>query len=218
MSETYAYDEDAMMKGIQRFRKHPSSIRPAPSPMTSAQSSLSRLVVARAASLFGVSVPYLLGPCRERRLMFVREAVIFVLRNRYGYSFPRIGSLINRHHTSIFHAFTNAVRHYQDDDTFREKVQIMLDEAVHPPCEAMLTNDALAILDLDRMCNEIECDLPQALHRLADAIEDGSIEGKASAMAAAGPLHDLRAHCRVVIQFAAPIRKRIAAETLEDAE
>lgn len=217
MPETYAYNEDQMLQGIRRFRTE-RQIAPPPKAVKAAPISIARLVIARVASLFGIGTAYILGPSREWHLMPAREAIAFVLHKRYGYSFARIGRETRRHHTSVVHSFKNSLSRFERDAAFREKVQIMMDEPIHQPCESPPSNDALAILDLDQMCDEIESNLPQALHRLAEAIEDGSIDAKATVLAGGGPSHDPRAHCLVRIKLAAEIRKHILAEAVEIAE
>lgn len=49
-----------------------------------------------------VTVRDLLGPSKEERLVFVRAKIAHALR-RHGYSFPRIGRVMKRDHTSIVH-------------------------------------------------------------------------------------------------------------------
>lgn len=213
MPETYAYNEDAMMKSIGRFRASGKlAAAPPPSPVPAGMP-ISRIVIERAAVLFGFDAAYLMGPSKEYRLRPARQAIGLVLRRRYRYSLPQIGRAMKRHHTSIMNMLQNAELCFATDPAFREKVELMLNEAVVPisPDDSL----ALAVLDLDRMRDEIECGLPQALHKLADSIESGEIEAKASVVPAAGPSHDPRAHCLVKIHLAAQIRQRLNAEGLE---
>jgi len=54
------------------------------------------------AKVFGYSLTELRGPCREQRLAQVRWIAAAALRDR-NLSLPRIGRVLNRHHTTILH-------------------------------------------------------------------------------------------------------------------
>lgn len=61
-----------------------------------------REVVARIASERALAVSDVLGPSRCRNVAEARWAIWAILRKR-GYSFPRIGQLFGRDHTTVIH-------------------------------------------------------------------------------------------------------------------
>ena len=59
----------------------------------------------RAAALFWRHEPdRIIGPSTKRPVVTVRHAIAYTLRNRYNWSFPRIGEALNRDHSTIMHA------------------------------------------------------------------------------------------------------------------
>ncbi|NBN62077.1 helix-turn-helix domain-containing protein [Pannonibacter tanglangensis] len=48
-----------------------------------------------------VTLADLTGPCRQRAIFRARAELAYRLRTELGWSFPRIGRLLNRDHTTI---------------------------------------------------------------------------------------------------------------------
>jgi hypothetical protein len=41
---------------------------------------------------------------RSRKVLYPRQVIAYFLRSYYGYTFKRIGTLFNQHHTSVMHS------------------------------------------------------------------------------------------------------------------
>jgi chromosomal replication initiation ATPase DnaA len=63
--------------------------------------------VSRVAEFYGVTEDDIRGPYREARLVDARWVCAKALRAKGRLSFPRIGQILNRDHTSIVHACQN---------------------------------------------------------------------------------------------------------------
>jgi hypothetical protein len=53
---------------------------------------------------FGVTVPEMDGNCRHQRLAVPRAVAMWIVRTCLGYSYPQIGRVFRRDHTSVVHA------------------------------------------------------------------------------------------------------------------
>jgi hypothetical protein len=62
----------------------------------------SNLAARAVAKEWGITIKELLGPSRSMRLVDARAAVAALLREA-GYSYPEIGKIIGRDHSSVFH-------------------------------------------------------------------------------------------------------------------
>ena len=60
-------------------------------------------ILNEAAELYGVTIEQLLSNSREYRVVRARQAACWLLRG-YGLSFPRIGAIVSRDHTTVMHA------------------------------------------------------------------------------------------------------------------
>ena len=80
-------------------------------------------IVDASAHEFGVRIPDLLGPCRERTLVAARHVAIFVTRRLRGMSLPELGRAFNhRDHTSAMHAVHKCTRLLHEDLDFHARV------------------------------------------------------------------------------------------------
>jgi chromosomal replication initiation ATPase DnaA len=62
-------------------------------------------ILADAADLYGVGVEQVLSNSREDRVVKARQAACWLMRG-FGLSFPRIGAIVGRDHTTVMHACT----------------------------------------------------------------------------------------------------------------
>lgn len=81
----------------------------------------SRLVSA-ACHLFGVTEGDLRGDSRQTEIVSARRAIIKVLAEQVGWSYPRIGVLIDKDHSTALRAHVRANHCYRTDATFHEAV------------------------------------------------------------------------------------------------
>lgn len=62
-----------------------------------------RVLITLVAQKFGVGVRDVFSDFRERKVTRARWAAMYVLRHEKGYSFPEIGRVMNRDHTTVIH-------------------------------------------------------------------------------------------------------------------
>jgi len=60
--------------------------------------------IAATASVFGVSVDGILGPRRTAELAEARAVAIWILRHELALTYPALGRMFNRHHTTAISA------------------------------------------------------------------------------------------------------------------
>ena len=51
----------------------------------------------------GVDIDDVLGPCRRRPVVYARHRAMFICRRHLGLSYPVIGRLFGRDHTTVMH-------------------------------------------------------------------------------------------------------------------
>lgn len=88
-------------------------------------------VVDAACQVYGVSVDEFLGECREERIVDARDAVAFVLRNRFDETFQNIGRLIRRDHSSVISSvnrFATRLKMYARYNGLYENLKKLVDE------------------------------------------------------------------------------------------
>jgi chromosomal replication initiation ATPase DnaA len=61
------------------------------------------------AKKFGVPVNQLIGKSRERSMVDIRSALVKTLRDDWHMSYPKIGELINRDHTTAMNLYRRKV-------------------------------------------------------------------------------------------------------------
>lgn len=68
-----------------------------------------RQTIERACAISGVPLGVLLSPLRNKHTSNVRHAVMYCLRRRSGIGLKRIGTILNRDHSTVVHG-VNKVR------------------------------------------------------------------------------------------------------------
>lgn len=63
-----------------------------------------RAIVAATAKLYGLKPEDIIGPYRSARFVRARRVAMYLARRRTRYSFPQLGRLFKKHHTSVFAA------------------------------------------------------------------------------------------------------------------
>ncbi len=75
---------------------------------------------------FDLSVPDLLGKCREKRLSFPRQIIMYLMREELNSSYPSIGKMIGgRDHTTAIHAYTKIAADLQEDERLRHDLNLI---------------------------------------------------------------------------------------------
>lgn len=78
--------------------------------------------VQAAAEIFGISEPVLVSKDRHQHIAHARIACCYVLRKQ-GYSFPEIGRIVFRDHTTVMSNVSRAMKLIMIDDSFAHKVE-----------------------------------------------------------------------------------------------
>lgn len=73
-------------------------------------------------SLTGASPKKLLGKRRYYPVMEYRQAIYYLLRCEFGLSYPEIGEIVKRHHSSVLQGCRAANRMYLNSQSFRNLV------------------------------------------------------------------------------------------------
>jgi chromosomal replication initiation ATPase DnaA len=125
MGTSYAFNEAKMLEGIQAYREEIRSIPAKVAPVLLKPTN-SRQLLLKTAEKFAVTPDLILSNRRDSHLVNARQVIVFVLRRQHGWSLTRIGHMLNRHHTTVLHAETQAAEHYENLPTFREAVDELM--------------------------------------------------------------------------------------------
>ena len=83
-------------------------------------------IVNTVTTYFDVTVPDILGACREKRLAFPRQIIMFLMREEIGSSFPSIGHEIGgRDHTTAMHACDKIRRELDENPKLRQDLDLI---------------------------------------------------------------------------------------------
>jgi chromosomal replication initiator protein len=75
---------------------------------------------------FDVSVPDMLGKCREKRLAFPRQIIMYLMREELQSSYPTIGNEIGgRDHTTAMHAYDKIGRELENNQKLRQDIDLI---------------------------------------------------------------------------------------------
>jgi len=78
------------------------------------------------ASYYDLPLPDLLGKCREKRLSFPRQIIMYLMREELNSSYPAIGKMIGgRDHTTAIHAYTKICGDIQEDEKLRHDLVLI---------------------------------------------------------------------------------------------
>lgn len=78
------------------------------------------------ASYYDLPLPDLLGKCREKRLSFPRQIIMYLMREELNSSYPAIGKLIGgRDHTTAIHAYSKIKDDIQEDEKLRHDLVLI---------------------------------------------------------------------------------------------
>ena len=78
------------------------------------------------ANYFDVATADLLGKCREKRLSFPRQIIMYLMREELNSSYPSIGKMIGgRDHTTAIHAYSKIAADLQEDEKLRHDLNLI---------------------------------------------------------------------------------------------
>ena len=78
------------------------------------------------ASYFDLPVPDLLGKCREKRLAFPRQIIMFLMREELKSSYPTIGKMMGgRDHTTAIHAYNKILKDLEEDEKLKHDINLI---------------------------------------------------------------------------------------------
>jgi len=95
-------------------------------PSQSKKSVTPKHILNTVASYFDVSITDILGACREKRLAFPRQIIMFLMREEISSSFPSIGNEIGgRDHTTAMHACDKIRRELEENPKLRQDIDLI---------------------------------------------------------------------------------------------
>jgi len=78
------------------------------------------------AAYFDLAVPDLLGKCREKRLAFPRQIIMFLMREELKSSYPTIGKMMGgRDHTTAIHAYNKILKDLEEDEKLKHDISLI---------------------------------------------------------------------------------------------
>lgn len=78
------------------------------------------------ATYFDIAIPDLLGKCREKRLSFPRQIIMYLMREELNSSYPTIGRMMGgRDHTTAIHAYTKISSDLQEDEKLKHDISLI---------------------------------------------------------------------------------------------
>lgn len=86
-------------------------------------------IVAEVARGFGLSYDDVTGPCRARHLIRARVIAMAVVRRATDLSYPQIGRLFGRHHTTVVHHVAKVTA---DAELARAAEAVLAELSPHP--------------------------------------------------------------------------------------
>ena len=93
-------------------------------------------IAAAASDIFGVPVRVLMGKAQDKSTRLPRFAVYWVARNHLGYSYPQIGRIMDRDHSTVVHGVARAEALRATNDDFRRAIDRLAtgEYSRHCPC------------------------------------------------------------------------------------
>jgi chromosomal replication initiator protein len=83
-------------------------------------------VIQTVAAYFDVTIPEMVGKCREKRLAFPRQIIMYIMREEMSSSYPAIGhELGGRDHTTAMHAYDKIKRELDTSSKLRQDMDLL---------------------------------------------------------------------------------------------
>lgn len=75
---------------------------------------------------FDVSIPDMIGKCREKRLAFPRQIIMYLMREELKSSYPTIGKTLGgRDHTTAIHAYSKISKEVSDNEKLKHDLDLI---------------------------------------------------------------------------------------------
>jgi chromosomal replication initiator protein len=85
-----------------------------------------KMLLDTVATYFDLPVADLLGKCREKRLAFPRQIIMYLMREELKSSYPAIGKTLGgRDHTTAIHAYGKINRDLQEDEKLKHDLNLI---------------------------------------------------------------------------------------------
>lgn len=85
-----------------------------------------KYVMETVADYFDVSIPDMIGKCREKRLAFPRQIIMYLMREELKSSYPTIGKTVGgRDHTTAIHAYTKISKEVSDNEKLKHDLDLI---------------------------------------------------------------------------------------------
>ncbi|HTK04134.1 MAG TPA: chromosomal replication initiator protein DnaA [Candidatus Eisenbacteria bacterium] len=95
-------------------------------PAQSKKNITAKHIITTVAQYFDVTIPDMSGKCREKRLAFPRQIIMFLMREEIGSSYPSIGhELGGRDHTTAMHAYDKIGRELESSPKLRQDLDLI---------------------------------------------------------------------------------------------
>ncbi|MEY4744786.1 MAG: hypothetical protein RL272_731 [Candidatus Parcubacteria bacterium] len=95
-------------------------------PAQSKKNVTAKHIINTVAQYFDVTVPDMSGKCREKRLAFPRQIIMYLMREEIGSSYPSIGhELGGRDHTTAMHAYEKIGRELESSPKLRQDLDLI---------------------------------------------------------------------------------------------
>ena len=105
---------------------------------SSEKSVLSKLFI----QMFGYSILELVeNTSRRRGISRARSALYYILRHKYNMSYPGIGNMLNKHHTTIMNG-VDKTKYYMENENsdiiYKEKIDLILKQLRNPATDKQM--------------------------------------------------------------------------------
>jgi chromosomal replication initiator protein len=85
-------------------------------------------IVCAVANMYNVTLAQMRTPCRVKHLAFARQVAMFLLREKFGWSFAEIGGIFGRDHSTVLYAIQKVRECIQSDESFRTQLEYIRKE------------------------------------------------------------------------------------------
>ena len=97
--------------------------------------------VANVARVFSVPTRHIVSRSNLKEYARPRLALYWLGRERFGYSYPQIGRILHRDHSTVVDGYRRAMKLREDDELFRDRTDILFEmeaEQICPCCNRPL--------------------------------------------------------------------------------
>ncbi|NOZ28483.1 MAG: chromosomal replication initiator protein DnaA [Chloroflexi bacterium] len=85
-------------------------------------------IISLVARFFGLTAEQLTGRGRSKEVSLARQVLMYLLRTDFDFSYPQIGNLLNRDHTTIIHGVEKMKEMIETDDALHRRVMALREQ------------------------------------------------------------------------------------------